>query len=60
MNVRPLVLRPEIILSLLIELNQYYIPGRTSSLIDVAANGMGHLIGMLIYFLDKSILKRYS
>ena len=49
-----------ILLSFLIEIGQYYILGRTSSLIDVTANGMGHLAGMLIYFLDRSISERYS
>ena len=43
--------------SFLIEWLQYYIPGRTSSLIDVAANGMGNLFGMLLYLLDKSFTK---
>jgi VanZ family protein len=37
-------------ISLFIELAQYYIPGRTSSLIDLATNAVGTLIGIL-YFL---------
>lgn len=45
-------------LSFLIEIGQYYIPGRTSSLIDVAANGVGNCLGVLLYRIEKSVTEK--
>jgi hypothetical protein len=42
-----------ICISLLIELLQYYIPGRTSSLFDLIANGIGTCIGVSYYLFEK-------
>ena len=39
-------------ISLLIELSQYYIPGRTSSLSDVLFNGLGAFGGIIFYLLE--------
>ena len=39
-------------ISLLIEILQYYIPGRSSQLFDVIANGMGVLIGITYYLFE--------
>lgn len=47
-----------VLLSFLIEIGQYFIPGRASSLIDVAANGLGHFCGMLLFLIDNSFTKR--
>ena len=44
--------------SLFMELVQYYIPGRTSSLMDLVANTAGTFIG-LAYFLLKKKLGNY-
>jgi VanZ family protein len=38
-------------ISLFIELAQYYIPGRTSSLIDLTTNAVGTMIGILYFLL---------
>ena len=46
-----------VLLSFFIEIIQYDIPGRTSSLIDVVANGSGNLIGMTLFLLFCSISK---
>jgi VanZ like family len=40
-------------ISLLIETAQYYIPGRTSSLYDLIANGAGTCIGVIYFMLEK-------
>jgi hypothetical protein len=47
------VLASGICISLLIELLQYYIPGRTSSLFDIIANGIGTFIGVGYYLFEK-------
>ena len=41
--------------SLFIELVQYYIPGRTSSLMDLIANTAGTLIGIAYFLLEKRL-----
>lgn len=48
-----------VLLSLLIEICQYFIAGRSSSLIDVAANGLGNLFGMLLFLLDRSFTNKF-
>ena len=42
-------------ISLLIELFQYYIPGRTSSLVDLLFNGLGAFGGVIYYLLEKRV-----
>ena len=37
-----------IAVSLLIELSQYYLPGRTSSLVDLICNGLGAIAGIFV------------
>jgi hypothetical protein len=49
------VLASGICISLLIELLQYYIPGRSSSLFDIIANGIGTFIGVSYYLFEKKI-----
>jgi glycopeptide antibiotics resistance protein len=48
-----MVLVSGIFISLLIELLQYYIPGRSSSLFDLIANGIGTFIGVVYYLFEK-------
>ena len=43
-------------ISLIIELSQYYIPGRTSSLSDLLFNGLGAFGGIIYYLLEKRLL----
>lgn len=43
------------ILSLLIEVAQYHIQGRTSSVNDIAANGLGSIFGILYYHIEAKI-----
>jgi len=40
-------------ISLIIELSQYYIPGRSSSLSDLLFNGLGAFGGIVYYLLEK-------
>ena len=42
-------------ISLLIELSQYYIPGRASSLLDLLFNGLGAFCGIIYYLLEKRL-----
>ena len=42
-------------ISLLIELLQYYLPGRTSSLSDLLFNGLGTIGGIICYLLEKRL-----
>jgi hypothetical protein len=42
-------------ISLIIELSQYYIPGRTSSLSDLFFNGLGAFVGIIYYLLEKRL-----
>jgi hypothetical protein len=42
-------------ISLLIELIQHYLPGRTSSLVDLLFNGLGAVIGIFYYLLEKRL-----
>ena len=49
-----------VLLSFLIEIGQYFIPGRSSSLIDVAANGLGNLLGLLLFHIDRSLTQKNS
>jgi VanZ family protein len=44
-----------ICISLLIELSQYYIPGRISSLLDLLFNGLGALGGIIYYLLATKV-----
>jgi hypothetical protein len=37
-----------IILGVLLEIGQYYIPGRTFSLLDIAANSLGVMLGIFL------------
>jgi len=53
-----LILAIGISASFLIESAQYFIPGRSSSFIDVAANGAGTIFGMLFYQFERLIAKR--
>jgi glycopeptide antibiotics resistance protein len=46
------------LLSFSIEIGQYFIPGRTSSLNDVAANGTGDLIGILLFLVDSAFTQK--
>lgn len=46
-----------IILGVLLEIGQYYIPGRTFSLLDITANGLGVILGT---FLGNYLRKRHS
>lgn len=41
-----------LVLSLFIEVAQYYIPGRTSSMNDLVANGIGGVVGALYYLFE--------
>ncbi|MFC1505049.1 VanZ family protein [Thermodesulfobacteriota bacterium] len=41
-------------ISLLIEIIQFYIPGRSSSLTDIIANGLGALCGIGYYFIENN------
>jgi len=41
-----------LILSLFIEVAQYYIPGRTSSMNDLLANGIGCVVGTFYYYFE--------
>lgn len=50
-----LIIASCIVISLLIELSQYYLPGRTSSLLDVLSNGLGAFIGITYYLLEKRL-----
>ena len=42
-------------ISLLIELSQYYLPGRSSSLLDLLFNGLGAFGGIIYYLLEKRL-----
>lgn len=42
-------------ISLLIELSQYYIPGRSSSLLDLLFNGLGAFGGVIFCILEKRL-----
>ena len=44
-------------ISLLIELSQYYIPGRTSSLFDLLFNGLGAFGGIIYFLLEKGAFR---
>jgi VanZ family protein len=44
--------------SLVLEIVQYYIPGRTSSLFDLIANGIGTCIGVVYFLLEKKVSSR--
>lgn len=44
-----------VVLSLFIEVAQYYIPGRTSSMNDIVANGIGCAVGALYYHFEARI-----
>lgn len=37
-----------IVLGILLEIGQYYIPGRTFSLLDIAANSLGVVLGIFL------------
>lgn len=45
-------------ISLLIELSQYYIPGRSSSLSDLFFNGVGAFAGITYFLLEKRISRK--
>lgn len=45
-------------ISLLLEITQYYIPGRTSSLFDLIANGMGTCLGVAYFLVEKKFSSR--
>ena len=47
-----------VLVSFLIEICQYFIPGRSSSLFDVAANGSGNLFGILLFLLEKTFINK--
>ncbi|MFC1535295.1 VanZ family protein [Thermodesulfobacteriota bacterium] len=42
-------------ISLLIELSQYYLPGRSSSLLDLLFNGLGAFGGIIYYLFEKRL-----
>jgi hypothetical protein len=42
-------------ISFIIELSQYYLPGRTSSLSDLLFNGLGAFGGIIYYLLEKRL-----
>jgi hypothetical protein len=42
-------------ISLLIELSQYYVPGRSSSLLDLLFNGLGAFIGIIYCLLEQRL-----
>jgi VanZ family protein len=44
--------------SLLLEIAQFYIPGRTSSLYDLIANGMGTCFGVAYFLVEKKFSSR--
>jgi VanZ like family len=44
--------------SLLLEIAQYYIPGRTSSLFDLIANGIGTCLGVAYFLVEKKFSSR--
>ncbi len=44
-----------LLLSLLIEVVQYYIPGRTSAINDIVANGLGGIVGVLVFYIEWSL-----
>ena len=44
--------------SLILELVQVFIPGRTSSLFDLIANGMGTVIGVAYFLVEKKLSSR--
>jgi len=44
-------------ISLFIELSQYYIPGRASSLLDLLFNGLGALGGIIYYLLEQRLAR---
>jgi VanZ family protein len=44
--------------SLLLEIAQFYIPGRTSSLFDVIANGIGTFVGVAYFLVEKKFSSR--
>ena len=44
--------------SLILEIVQYYIPGRTSSLFDLIANGMGTCFGVAYFLVEKKFSSR--
>jgi glycopeptide antibiotics resistance protein len=46
-------------ISLLIELSQYYIPGRSSSLLDLLFNGLGAFIGIIYCLLEQRLSRNY-
>jgi VanZ family protein len=49
-----LVLSAGIGASLCIEIVQYYIPGRTSSMMDLIANAAGTMIGITFFIVEKN------
>jgi VanZ family protein len=44
-------------ISLLIELSQHYLPGRSSSQLDLLFNGLGSFGGIIYYLLEKRLKK---
>ncbi len=44
-------------ISLLIELSQYYLPGRSSSQLDLLFNGLGSFGGIIYYLLERRLKK---
>jgi hypothetical protein len=44
--------------SLVLEIAQYYIPGRTSSLFDLIANGAGTCLGIAYFLVEKAFSSR--
>jgi hypothetical protein len=46
-------------ISLLIELSQYYLPGRTSSLVDLLFNGLGAFGGIIFCLLEKRLYSNH-
>jgi len=45
-------------ISLIIELSQYYVPGRSPSLLDLLFNGLGAFGGIIYYFLEKRLSRK--
>jgi len=51
-----MVLASGVCISLLIELVQFYLPGRSSSLFDLVANGIGMCVGVSYYLFEKRFI----
>jgi VanZ family protein len=50
-----------IILGVLLEIGQYFIPGRTFSLMDIAANSLGVILGIILgHYLRPGIISQRS